>query len=33
MAGHVGTDCIDRAVFLTNDLDGFVCGVLVHISA
>jgi hypothetical protein len=33
VAGHVGADCIGRAVFLTDDLDRFIRGVLVHVGA
>jgi hypothetical protein len=33
MAGHVGTDCVGHAIFLSNNLDGFVRGVLVDIGA
>ena len=28
-----GTDCVGRAIFLADDADGFVRGVLVHIDA
>jgi hypothetical protein len=31
MTGHVGTDCVGHAIFLADDADGFVRGVLVHI--
>jgi hypothetical protein len=33
MPGHVGADCRRGAVFLTNELDGFVRGILVHVGA
>ena len=33
MAGHVGAYRSGRTAFLTDDLDGFIRGVLVHISA
>jgi hypothetical protein len=33
MAGDAGTDCVGHAVFLSNDLDGFVRSVLIRIGA
>jgi hypothetical protein len=33
MASHVGTDCVGHAIFLSNDWDGFVRSILVHIGA